>query len=84
MVQRAKYVRDYVVEFTFADGSRREVDLEPFLRGPIFEPLKDVERFRRFRIERALGTIAWRNGADIAPETLYEAGRKAALVASGS
>jgi len=83
-IRRARHVANYVVEFEFVDGLKARLDLEPFLRGPIFEPLRNVERFRKFRIERAFGTIAWRNGADIAPETLYEAAQKAAWVASGS
>jgi len=69
VVKKAKYVRDYVVDFTFTDGSSREIDLKPFLRGPIYEPLKDLNEFRRFKVR--WGSIAWPNGADIAPETLY-------------
>ena len=68
-VRRAKYVRDYTVEFTFADGTKREMDLEPFLHGGIFETLRSPETFLRFKVR--YGTIVWPNGADIAPETLY-------------
>lgn len=71
-----------MVEVEFADGLKAEVDLERFLWGPIFEPLKDPERFRKFRIDKTFGTLAWRNGADIAPETLYEVAQRAALAAS--
>ena len=69
MVRRANYIRDYVVEFTFTDGTKREIDLEPFLHGGIFEPLRSPEVFQRFKVK--YGTIVWPNGADIAPETLY-------------
>ncbi len=59
------------VRMRFSNGEVREVDLERYLHGPIFEPLrKDPDLFPQMHIEG--GTIAWPNGADIAPETLYE------------
>jgi hypothetical protein len=55
---------------TFQDGTRRDIDLEPFLRGPIFEPIRnDPAQFRAMKVEG--GTIAWENGADIDPDVLY-------------
>lgn len=69
-VTRAEYQGEYRVHLTFNDGLARTVDLADWLQGPIFEPLKDPAYFRRFFLEG--GTIAWPNGADIAPETLYE------------
>ena len=70
-VVNARYVRDHVIWVQFQDGSEGEVDLSSELWGPVFEPLKDVEYFRRFTVAE-YGTIAWPNGADIAPEFLYE------------
>ena len=62
----------YVVELTFADGSVRVIDLEPLLWGPMFEPLvADYDLFRRVEVDRDAGTIAWPDGADISPRTLY-------------
>ncbi len=66
-----RHVRDYVVWLRFEDGTEGEVDLRSSLRGPIFEPLRDVEYFKQVRVDPELGTIVWPNGADIAPETLY-------------
>lgn len=61
------------VKLTFTDGSEREVDLAPYLNGPVFEPLKnDPEIFRSVRVDEELGTIVWPNGADICPDVLYE------------
>ena len=70
-VVEARYVSDYVIWFRFEDGSEGEVDLAGELWGPVFEPLKDVETFRNFTLAK-YGTIEWPNGADVAPEFLYE------------
>ena len=70
-VTKAKYVRDYLIEVKFNDGTKKVIDFEPWLTGPIFRPLKSKAYFRKFFIDGP--TIAWPNGADIAPETLYEA-----------
>ena len=70
-VVAVRHVRDYVVWLRFEDGTEGEVDLRTSLRGPVFEPLQDVEYFKQVRVDPELGTIVWPNGADIAPETLY-------------
>ncbi|HLB23645.1 MAG TPA: DUF2442 domain-containing protein [Dehalococcoidia bacterium] len=62
----------YTVQLMFDDGMVRRIDLEPELHGEVFEPLKDPAFFAQVHVEG--GTIAWPNGADLAPEFLYEAG----------
>ncbi len=69
-VIRAEYRGEYRVHLGFNDGVESTVDFSQWLQGPIFEPLKDTGFFQRFFLEG--GTVAWPNGADIAPETLYE------------
>lgn len=69
-VVEARYVRDYVVWVRFSDGTAGEIDLSEELEGPVFGPLRDVERFKRFSV--AYHTISWDNGADFAPEFLRE------------
>ena len=55
----------------FTDGSQREINLAPYLQGPIFEPIRnDPLLFRSMRVEG--GTIVWPNGADIDPDVLYQ------------
>ena len=71
-VIRAEYRDGFRIHLTFNDNSERTIDFRPWLEGPIFEPLKDLKYFQRFFLEG--GTVVWPNGADIAPETLYEAG----------
>jgi hypothetical protein len=70
-VIHAEYCDKFRIRLTFNDGTTEAVDFSPWLEGPIFQPLRKVAYFRRFFIDG--GTISWPNGADIAPETLYEA-----------
>ena len=65
-----EYKAGYTYLVGFDDGLSAVVDFSEYLsRGPVFAPLCNPELFRQARIEG--GTIAWPNGADIAPETLY-------------
>lgn len=66
----AEYRGDFTVEFEFDNGVRRIINCMKYLRGQIFEPLKNESYFKRFFVDGQ--TIAWPNGADIAPDTLYE------------
>jgi len=70
-VIEAKYVRDFIVWVKFEDGSAGEIDLASELWGPVFEPLKEPGFFRQVAVAD-YGTIAWPNGADLAPEFLYD------------
>ena len=70
-VVRIEYRGGHVFHVVFDDGLEGDMDFAGYPgRGPIFEPLKNPEFFKQATIEG--GTIAWPNGADIAPETLYE------------
>jgi hypothetical protein len=70
-VKEAKYLYDYVIWLRFNDGAEGEVNLKDELYGEVFEPLKDLEMFKSFRVDPVLETIVWENGADLAPEFLY-------------
>lgn len=74
-VVAAAYEGEYRIRLTFAEGTIATVDFRPWLRGGVFEPLKEPSNFQRFFLDG--GTVAWPNGADIAPETLYAAARDA-------
>ena len=56
----------------FSDGNSGTVDLSAELWGPMFEPLKDEALFAQATIDPELETVTWPNGADLAPEFLYE------------
>ena len=78
VVTAAEYRGGYRIHLVFNDGVEGTVDFSAWLDGPIFEPLRSEEYFQRFFVDG--GTVAWPNGADIAPETLY-AGAKASRAA---
>lgn len=69
-----KYLEGYRLLLSFRDGTKKSIDLKDHITGEIFEPLKDVEYFRTVRVNPELDTICWDNGADFAPEFLYEEG----------
>ena len=68
-VIEAEYVSDFKIRLAFNDGVSGVVDFADWLKGPVFEPLKDRKYFAKFFLEG--GTVVWPNGADIAPETLH-------------
>jgi len=70
-VKDAEYLHDYVIWLRFNDGAEGEIDLRDELEGEMFEPLRDLEKFQRFYVDPELETIVWENGADLAPEYLY-------------
>src|SRR6187397_2149111 len=70
-VCEAAYIGEYRVEVLFNDGRRGVADLSDSLRGPMFEPLRDRAAFAHLRVDPDLQTVAWPNGADLAPEYLY-------------
>lgn len=65
-----RIVRPYVLEIAFADGHRREVDIEPLFWGEVFAPLRDVALFGQAAVDPVGGSVSWPTGADLAPEFL--------------
>lgn len=69
------YIKDYELLVTFNNGSKKKVDLKPYLVGEVFGELLDKDKFIQYGLTRV--TIEWANGADLAPEFLYEIGTAA-------
>jgi len=69
---QAEYVSGYKLRVRFNSGEAGIVDLSDALWGPVFEPLRQVALFKRFRLSPVLHTIAWDNEADFAPEYLRD------------
>ena len=70
-IKDVDYLGDYTLLCTFNDGAKKKVDLTSLLKYPAFRELKDKNKFIQFGLDQ---TIFWANGADIAPEYLYEHG----------
>jgi hypothetical protein len=75
-------VSDYRLRLTFEDGMIGEVDFVAREWRGVFEPLRDPAYFARVSVDREGGTIAWPNGADMAPEPLYEQARSNSVEAA--
>ena len=77
-----KYIKNYEIWLKFDNGLEKIVDLKDVIfndRRKIFEPLRDMEYFKKFKIK--YNTIVWPNEADFAPEFLCEIGKEVEKVA---
>ena len=71
-VKGAEVLDGFKVRLTFTDETQKVIDLEPYLRGPVFDPIRsDPKLFRAVRVDEETGTIVWPNGADLDPDVLY-------------
>lgn len=62
----------YRLFLRFNNGAAGEVDLSAELEGEVFEPLRDPALFATASQHPVMRTVAWGNGADLAPEFLFE------------
>ncbi len=72
------------LQLTFDNGVSKRVNLRYELYGPVFEPLRDPAYFARVHIDPDSRTVAWPNGADFAPDFLYEMEPEAAPLVTSS
>lgn len=69
-IEKAEYIGGYRLRLWFNNGEVREMGLADKLIGEAYQPLHDKAFFQRFSIP--FNTVEWENGADFAPEYLYE------------
>jgi hypothetical protein len=72
-VTSAEHLNDFNLRLTFNNGEIKNVNLEKHLDKPVFLPLNDKTYFKNFKLNHF--TIEWENGADFAPEFLYQIGK---------
>lgn len=69
---KAEVISDYKLFITFSNNEKKIFDMSLYLKYPIFEPLYDIEEFRKFSIVD--GTIEWNCGAELSNDTFYISG----------
>ena len=74
-VENLEYLEAYKLRLTFNNQVTQDIDLGTEIYGEIFEPLNDIEYFQQVFLNPETKTIEWPNGADFAPEFLYELGQ---------
>jgi hypothetical protein len=72
-ITQIRYLQDYRLQLTFADGVTGELDFKTKIvgRGGVFKPLEDLNLFQQVRVDLEVGTIVWPNDVDFDPDVLY-------------
>ena len=66
------YLSEYRLWLAFNNDESGPINLEQELWGEVFEPLQDPSQFATAYQHPLMKTVAWANGADLAPEFLLE------------
>jgi hypothetical protein len=74
-VTDVEVIADYRLRLTFDDGTVGDVSYVGREWKGVLAPLSDPRVFAEVTVDRQMGTIAWPNGIDFAPEPLYEEAR---------
>ena len=69
-IKKANYLKDYQIELEFNTNQKGVVDFKQHLDKKIFQPLNDIENFKKFKLNA--WTLEWENEADFSPEFLFE------------
>lgn len=72
-----KYLEEYKLELIFDTNEVKIVDLKDRIFNKykgVLLTLKDIDFFKKVKVDEELGTVCWPNEIDLAPETLYELG----------
>jgi len=68
-VKEVKPNPDFTLIITFSNCEVKIFDMKPYLEIGIFRELKDLRLFNS--VKPFLGSIQWKNGQDLCPNTLY-------------
>lgn len=68
----AETLAGYRLRIRFEDGITGVVDVSHLVGQGVFSVWADPECFARVAIDHRSGTVVWPNGADLAPDVLYD------------
>ncbi len=71
-VTEVRVVGPYSIELAFDNGIHKRVNLRRELYGAVFEPLRDPAYFAQAYLDPDSRTVTWPNGADFAPDYLFQ------------
>ena len=61
---------DYILLVVFDNGERGLLDMKPYLNFGVFKKIQEPDAFKTAHV--SFDTIAWKSGADLAPEFVYK------------
>lgn len=68
-VKNVKPAQNYTLIITFENDEVKIFDMKPYLDIGVFKELKDINIYNT--VKPFLGSIYWKNGQDLCPDTLY-------------
>ena len=68
-IKDVKPNNNYTLTLTFTNNEIKVFDVKPYLNIGIFKELKEQYLFNS--VKPFLGSIQWKNGQDLCPDTLY-------------
>ena len=71
-IQEVEVVGDHLLRLRFSNDTGKVVDVRPLLEGPMFSSLLERENFAQASLDPTAKVVTWPNGADLAPEALYQ------------
>lgn len=71
-IDEAEVCGKHSLRLAFNDGTQKRVNLLPLLEGPDLQPIRNPSYFRRVVLDGVAGTVVWPDGADLAPQALYD------------
>jgi hypothetical protein len=68
-VKEVKANSNYTLTLLFTNGEEKIFDMKPYLRIGVFKELQNINLFND--VKPFLGSVQWKNGQDLCPDTLY-------------